>query len=44
MLWLCDLTDSNDEQESLESVIFLCEEVNKRSKQTDIPKDVLDNS
>ena len=44
VLWLCDLTDSNDEQEVIRTFVVLWEGVKKRLKQTDIPKDVLDNA
>lgn len=44
VLWLCDLTDSNDEQESLELLFFFGKGVKKRLKQTDILKYVSDNS
>ena len=41
VLWLCDLTDSNDEQEVIRTFVVLWERVKKRLEQTDIPKDVL---
>lgn len=44
VLWLCDLTDSNDEQEVIRTFVVLWERVKKRLEQTDIPKDVLDNA
>ena len=44
MLWLCDLTDSNDEQEVIRTFAVLWERVKKRLEQTDIPKDVLNNA
>lgn len=44
VLWLCDLTDSNDEEEVIRTFVVPWERVKKRLEQTDIPKDVLDNT
>lgn len=44
VLWLCDLTDSNDDQEVIRTFNVLWEGVKKRLKQTDLPKNVLDNA
>ena len=44
VLWLCDLTDSNDEEEVIRTFVVLWERVKKRLEQTDIPKDDLDNA
>lgn len=44
VLWLCDLTDSNDEQEVIRTFGVLWERVKKRLEQTDIPNVVLDNA
>lgn len=44
VLWLCDLTASNDEQEVIRTFEVLWERVKKRLKQTDIPKGDLDKA
>lgn len=44
VLWLCDLTDSNDEQEVIRTFVVLWKRVKKRLEQTDIPNAVLDNA
>lgn len=44
VLWLCDLTDSNDEQEVIRTFVVLWEQVKQRLEQTDIPKDILDSA
>ena len=44
VLWLCDLTDSNDEQEVIRTFVVLWKRVKKRLEQTDIPNVVLDNA
>lgn len=44
VLWLCDLTDSNDEQEVIRTFSSIWEGVKKRLKGTDIPKQILDNA
>ena len=44
VLWLCDLTDSNDEQEVIRTFVVLWEGVKRRLKQTDLPKDVLNDA
>lgn len=44
VLWLCDLTDSNDEQEVIRTFVVLWEGVKKRLKETDLPQNVLDNA
>lgn len=44
VLWLCDLTDSNDEQEVIRTFVVLWKRVKKRLEQTDIPNVVLGNA
>lgn len=44
VLWLCDLTDSNDEQEVIRTFVVLWKRVKKRLEQTDIPNAVLNNA
>lgn len=44
VLWLCDLTDSNDEQEVIRTFVVLWEGVKKRLEQTDLPNDVLNDA
>lgn len=44
VLWLCDLTDSNDEQEVIRTFVVLWKRVKKRLEQTDIPNAVLGNA
>lgn len=42
VLWLSDLTDSNDDQEVIRTFVNLWDGVKRRLDQTDIPKDVLE--
>lgn len=43
VLWLCDLTDSNDDEEVIRTFVNLWDGVKKRLKETDIPPDVLES-
>lgn len=42
VLWLCDLTDSNDDQEITRTFVTLWEGVKKRLKATDLDRELLD--
>ena len=44
VLWLSDLTDSNDDQEVERTFVNLWEGVKKRLRQTDLPKDTLEQT
>ena len=44
VLWLSDLTDSNDDQEVERTFVNLWEGVKKRLRQTDLPKDMLEQT
>ena len=44
VLWLSDLTDSNDDQEVERTFVNLWEGVKKRLRQTDLPKDALEQA
>lgn len=42
VLWLCDLTDSNDEEEIISTFKTLWNNVKKNIKERDLPKDVME--
>lgn len=44
VLWLSDLTDSNDDQEVERTFIYLWEGVKTRLRQTDLPKEMLEQT
>ena len=44
VLWLSDLTDSNDDQEVERTFVNLWEGVKKRLRQSDLPKDLLEQT
>ena len=44
VLWLSDLTDSNDDQEVERTFVILWEGVKKRLRQTDLPRDILEQT
>ena len=44
VLWLSDLTDSNDDQEVVRTFVVLWEGVKKRLRQTDLPKEMLEQT